>query len=60
VNGGDVLDLDEQHYRLFVHLYKDAVPFVEEDAGSVIRDSSESAAVVAPEPVDEKKVKKRV
>ncbi len=29
VNGGDVLDLDEREYNLFVKVHKDAEPFIE-------------------------------
>lgn len=42
VNGGDVLDLDDQHYRLFVNQYKDAVPFEEP-----VKAKAEPAAVIA-------------
>jgi hypothetical protein len=55
VNGGDVLELDDQLYRLFVHINKDAVPYEEPVKAKAV----EPVAVeVAKVPSDEKKGKK--
>lgn len=54
VNGGDVLDLTESDYRLFVHLYKDAVPYVEEAS------ATPAAAPVPVAEVTEAKGKKKI
>lgn len=52
VNGGDVLDLDDQHYRLFVHSLRDAVPYTEPAPAKA------EPAAVEEAPIGDKKGKK--
>lgn len=61
VNDGDVLDLDEKDYNLFVRTYKDAVPYVEPEAEPPKGATPNPGPVAATEvPIDEKKGKKKV
>lgn len=59
INGGDVVDLDDQAYRLFVHIYKDAVAFVE-PVKAKAEPAAETPVPPTEAPADEKKGKKRL